>query len=331
MLTTTAQTVPRTVIAEPNLIIRAEPKTDGKPINSIPFLGSVSVYEEPRLKDTINDQPNEWRLIEYEGTKGYVWGQYLSYRKIPHDSERNKEYRIMYEGAHCGDINYDPNLNWYGLYKTPDEEIYQLQKVEAQLKLIESVSRSNWEKEGFEYGQEYILKTDKEDKSIILIGTKTTLTEGMRKGKENQHGFLFPEQILDMSIAKNITLAIRAKIEAYYDSLSNSITKRYELEVSSSKFQYSQQGRTFYTQDITNCIPFIEGTGRRNALYKNPLLKWYGDIDGDNQVDFIISSALMQDTGGSGVAATLFLSSEAEADEFVSCVDIHIFPSGCNG
>lgn len=329
MLTTAAQTDTRTVIAEPNLIVRAEPKVDGKPINSIPFSSSITVYEEPRLKDTINGNPNEWRLIEYQGTKGYVWGQFLSWRKIPEDLKR-KKFRVSYEGSFCGEVNYDPGLTWYGIYETSNSEIFTLEKVKINFKLIEAFPRSQWEAEGFTDGQDYILETSNSKKSVFLIGSKSPLKEGEIVGKSNDQGFLYPEQILDMSLGK-LTLAIRAKVEASIDHSDNSIKKQYELEVGRSKYEFGQLQIPNTVQNITSSIPLIEGTGRINALYKNPLVKWYGDIDGDNKIDFLISTRLMQDTGGADAALILFLSSEAEENEFVKKADEYNYYGGCNG
>lgn len=328
-----------TVIAQPNLALRVNTNKNSELLASMPFGAIVRAYWDNVVKDTINGVHGQWKLVEYNQLKGYAWDPYLSMQRIASDKLFNTDFRIMEEGTFCAELNYSSDLYWYGLYTTDSKETQELLNVNINLIFQQTLKKDDKEKYfGNDFEIDFQLSTDNKKKSVFLIGSKEPLKVGKIKGflfeKESYSNnkpyiFLYPEQIKNLEI-DNMELAIRAKEEVYItDSSKYIITKFYELELAKDENAYYSYN-DFFTQNISKDIPHMSSPAFRHCIYKNPKIVWYGDLDGDKKIDFIINSFMMADHGGVDTNYILFLSSKADGKNFVKKV-AHFMLWGCYG
>lgn len=318
------------VIAQPHLNMREKPNKNSEIIAQIPFWKKVEIYDGNNYIDTVNGITGYWYKAKYDNKEGFVWSQYLGNFYLSDDTIVNIDFQILHEGYKCSGFNYSPELNWYGLYKTEDSTKQELLKVELQF--IFKNTTSEEEKNKYfkdEYGADLIVKTNREKESLLIIGAYQPLKEGTISGilfgqyeynSEHQPNFLYPEQIKDLTLPTTNTLAIKAKVEAEIaDTLKLKTATHYEIELASTVHDYYSYDK-HTTQNISNDIPFMRNHPSIHSIYKTPKIIWYGDIDNDGKIDFLIKSTYMQDTCGAETYTILFVSSSADKGNFVKKV-----------
>jgi hypothetical protein len=310
-----AQRWPGYVLAEPSLNLRDNPSSNSNVITSIPYGTYIKVHPDiSHITDTVNGVIGKWFPIEFEDQKGYVWGEFITYNK-----NLILNYGLLLLGQDGS--NYNPSLNWYGLYKSKDG-FSRLEKVKIDLK----------EQYNDMYGNRpNRVMIDSEDNPLFLYGTKENLVDGEISGislkpkfnenwdradydRQLDESFLYPEEIKSLSLAGVANnLWIKAKDRPYFDSVNNRINTQYELEVTdtpskiyNSYFNSSKNN----IQTITTDFP-INAPASKCVTYKNPIIYWYGDLDMDKKTDLILSFTTMAETEGE-TTLVLFLSSEAE-------------------
>ncbi len=104
------------VISKNGLKIRSEPNTKSQSLVSVPYWAKVNVCWVDQGKDTIDNICGNWRMVEYQNYRGYMFDGYLV--SVDSTYENNNDFRIFLEGRHCAYPNYDPDLFWYGIYET---------------------------------------------------------------------------------------------------------------------------------------------------------------------------------------------------------------------
>lgn len=65
------------VTATSGLIIRERPDVSSVSVGSVPYHGKVKVLDGNEVVGEVNGVKGYWYMIEYNGTKGYVWGKFL--------------------------------------------------------------------------------------------------------------------------------------------------------------------------------------------------------------------------------------------------------------
>jgi hypothetical protein len=339
------------VFAEPCLNIREKADNSSKIVGCIPFFSIINV--SPNLDDAENQyeriDAEKWYSINHKGHKGYVLGKYLvdrRYFSVVKADKYNNDVRILLEGEQCGDVNYSPELYWYGIYPTDKDNQQELRKVKITIKTPNTfIKEKKTINEANAIGDNdfFIIETDVKKKSLFLIGINNPLSEGMINGfhtfkyidsppyqyyfvDREKAEFLYPEQIKSLEVANCLPLFVKAKDSAYIDDPKKlTIKKRYEIEVA-KEFSFFRQEES---QNLTMDIPEVYKTSFHEdiynkvlalAAYKNPLLVWYGDIDQDKKVDLLFFSHNMAEGGGIAFYLTLFISSKANDNNFVKKV-----------
>ncbi|MCP4217942.1 MAG: SH3 domain-containing protein [bacterium] len=339
------------VLAQPGINIREKPDIHSRVVGSIPF-GKVVRGPVTGIDDTVGEFTSRWYQVRYKGISGYVWGRYLSLEgTLSRGTEPIADVCILREGAFCGSFPYSPGLTWYGLYPTDKPHLQELKKID--LAVIFSTTLSLEERAAYNDKGKYqdlvgnleahgfIVETGIEKRSLFLIGSREPLRTGLCNGyysgdlrqlfyepKESQ--FIYPEQIRSFKLANGKGVAIKAGEEAYInDTQPPTIRKRYELELVASRDEFFKY-EPYHSRNITELIPFHGAPAFRHAIYKNPVIVWYGDVDGDGKVDLLFYSCMMNDTGGATCAFTLLLSSKAAAGDFIGKVAQFVW-GGCYG
>ncbi|MBN1472972.1 MAG: SH3 domain-containing protein [Syntrophaceae bacterium] len=339
------------VFAEPCLNIRENAHNSSKIVGCIPFFSIINV--SPNLDDA-EDQYNridagKWYSINYKGRKGYALGEYLvdaRYFPVVKAGKYNNDVRILLEGEDCVEVNYSPELNWYGVYPTEKENQQELKRVKITIKTPNTfIKEKKTLNEANDIGDNdfFIVETDVKKKSLFLIGIRNPLSEGMINGfhkfeyidsspyqyyavDREKAEFLYPEQIKFLEVSNCLPLFVKAKAAAYIDDPKKlTRKKRYEIEIAKDSSCFSSSK----SQNLTMDIPEVYKTSYyedrddkilAHAAYKNPLLAWYGDIDQDKKVDLLFFSHNMAEGGGIAFYLTMFLSSKAEGHNYVKKV-----------
>lgn len=325
------------VLAHPSLSLRSGPSLDSDVIEQIPFFTKVAATRFKEIPDTIGNVVSSWREVYYQGKVGYSWGYYLRHLWPAPNEDYNKEYRVLKEGQACSSMYYLGGMNWYGLYPTEDETKQELIKLDLEIIFPNMLIKEA--REEFRYDLEGgIIKTGLDKKSTLLIGSKHELEIGVVEGNllnidyENRFtpldSFLYPEEQKMLSISDDRIFMKAKETHIVKDSSDCSIERCYELEIADNPRNF--RGFQEFFQSLTSDIPHMCEPARKHASYRSPRIVWYGDLDRDDKVDFIIRSMQMADKGGTSTHFLLFLSSEAEDGKLVKKVAEFIF-GGCYG
>jgi len=323
-----------TVLSQTGLNMRAQPDPNSPVVTTIPFGTEIDADFSKEVSDRINGFAGVWYPVSYKGYTGYVWSQYLGSITIPKQGIINNDYRLIEEGAHCGELNYMPDLHWYGIFETNKPGIQELKKVRINL-IIKSTLNEEERRLIFEesFGNaDFLIKTDSDRKSVFLIGSKEPLDEMQfnAKGAGNIgfSGFLFPEQKESFFIPGYEELELKAKEVNYIiDSSNCALERKYELELSN----FSQGVNLKQAQNLTTQIPAMKFSASKHASFLSPKIIWWGDIDHDRKFDLLIYSDQMRESGDNLGFLILFLSSGAEKDQIVRKVAEWVFKSSCEG
>jgi len=283
------------VISKNGLNVRTEPDINSKTIMSIPYWENVKVCQEKYSTDTINDIVGNWLKIADEDISGFVFNGFL----IDADTIllKNKDIRILVENIFCAPPNFDPKLNWYGLYEHG--------KIDTLIKVDVTIRRITINEEGKLENNDIIIETNNNKQAILLIGTKDTLTEKIAFWNNkvvHKSDFLYPGEIFRIqgyhrTFELNAIGTVKDNIDCYKKFAD------YRLLLS------ERIGKSYPTQDLMKDITY---RGECTSLE----LKWCGKIDNDNIPDLILTTGSTQ-----MITIYLFLSSKAKKNDFIKKVD----------
>ena len=68
-----------TVKAQSGLSIRDQPTTSGTLLKTAPDKAKLTVIDNDAAQDIIDGKKGSWYKVEYLGTTGYAWGNYIDY------------------------------------------------------------------------------------------------------------------------------------------------------------------------------------------------------------------------------------------------------------
>ena len=323
-----------TVLAPSGLNIREKPNQNSSISTTIPFGTEVKADFSKMIPATINGFTGGWVPVAYEGKDGYTWSQYLAEITIPRQENINNDFRVIQEGAFCGELNYMPDLTWYGIYKTNKPGIRELKKVEIEV-VVKSTLKED-EKEAY-FGEDnsnadFLIKTNSDRNSLFLIGSKKPMEEIQFYGDGSEtignSGFLYPEQRKTVFFTGYDELEIKAK-EAIYitDGAKCTFERKYELELSG----YDKSRSSKLTHNITKDIPYAGAPASSHAGFQAPRIILCGDIDNDHKLDLLIYGDQLKESGDNMGFLILFLSSGAENNQLVRKVSEWAFKASCEG
>ena len=312
---------PHTVMAVSGLNLRDKPSLESKVLKKLPFgsvIYSVAIHAGPDQmdnwykKDTINGVIGHWIDAELKKDKieGFVFSPYVYYGEIIDNKLDENTIRFSQEGFGCGEVDFHPKLDWYGLYKRDNK--YYLEEIEIDLIL----SKLNYDKEFQDFiGEDeegVMLKTNKAESSQFIIGTKKNLKPGniaslfqveeTDYNPSDKNGFLYPEEKMNFHYeSRNYELRAFEKINI--DSTDYQLERKYELEFSIYDSKHQKILNQKFSQDLMFCCD-----AKMHAQYQTPQIYWVGDINSDKILDLILYQHTM--TEGCGVCWThsLFLS-----------------------
>lgn len=287
------------VISKNGLFIRSEPNIKSQSLFSVPFWGIVDVCWVEQGYDTINNIGGQWRKVKYQNVTGYMFDGYLTYS----DStvEKQKEFRFMREGFICSLANFDPELNWYGLFETKSGD--------SLIKVDVVIRKPNLD-DHLELPTSIICETNLSHsiKSKFLIGARNPLREGMVNCQSLEESiFLYPGQTHSLFGGRNEEVFFNSiKIGAIGNVIENIQVPRIE----NYGLQLVDPYNGYKSQDITEFFTYQGNYLNKQNIY------WYGDIDGDKSVDIVFLFF-----GNELASFTMLLSSISNNDQFVIKVD----------
>jgi hypothetical protein len=307
-----------TVMSEVGLNLYKNTNFESELIATIPFGGIVYsthlLYSTENFKarykySEIDGVKGYWVDANYNDKTGYVFSPYIYHGNNIITLPKENQIRVTQEGICYGEMDYHPDLNWYGLYF--DSEAFFLKKVNVTMYL--NKVHGNEIFRGYECVEKesILLKADQAIKSIFLFGTQNELHEGKivhtyynpKPTYGTTEGFLFPEQTIDLPYRK-FNNYLRAYESVIVDSSYN-YTKHYQLE-------YVMKDRTYRDNPeiITNLNEplFISHSAKDHCRYLTPKLYWAGDINNDDVLDLIIYRHGMVKHGGTFWSYTLIQS-----------------------
>jgi hypothetical protein len=246
----------------------------------------------------------------------------------------NSDFMVLKEGAYCGELNIDPDLQWYGVYNTGIPGTTELKKTEIVLIMKSNLNEVDAKEVFGEDGlnADYLVGTCSDVSSVFLVGSKEPLEEIRISSKNFEEtctsGFLYPEQKESIFIPGFDELLIIARENFNVpDSSICSIERNYEIEISN----YNQGNRTRTSQNITKDIPYTGSPASLHASHQTPRIIWCGDIDNDHTFDLLIYSDQIRESGDNMGYLVLFLSSKADPGLVMKKVTEWAFMVSCGG
>jgi len=100
------------------LNVRSEPNKESKVIGKLKKNTLVKVISQTNKYEEINGIKSNWKKIQFEKTEGFVFSGYLSENSIIHT--QSDTFDIVFDMYY--DLEYNPNLNWYGVFSTSKGE-----------------------------------------------------------------------------------------------------------------------------------------------------------------------------------------------------------------
>jgi len=298
---------PYTVTAPSGLSLRDGPGTDFDRISIIPFNETVLVnlslvdYEQ---QDTVGEEMGTWYPVTYDGQEGYLFSSYLKYGHLFEPANVaeniNHDYRIVIPGIRMGSLNYDPNLHWYGLYKSPNDEQspLQIKKVNPQLDL--DPFSIDEEVEYIDSGEDVSLDADVGDNYLLLmIGTRAAVTFDEIKtyyndhyGEHNWGRPIYPnEQLLFWEASPSERYYLSGVQDVNYSELAGMEVLEYELGISknASPGRYQDYLDQSVSRELYEIWEADEGVEKYTPTeyYYHPRLFWQGDVNDDGAPDLL--------------------------------------------
>ena len=308
------------VVASPYVNVRKGPSEDSTLIGRIPFMTEINKIKIITYWE--NGESFEWSRIEIDGKEGYIDKKFL--RVFVRPSKLLPDCQFLNEGEAQGIINFKPELNWYG--------VYSIDKHNRILKKI-NISIEFPTKKDYEYDPDFKIVTDQKESSMLLLGSKLLLKEGVLKDsilttdydREKSHfEYIFPGKRMEYQLSGGTPITFIGQVdsvlvEAYGKKV---FEKQYKLKMTYEKLNETPSSIRKW-QVISKVIPGAE----KAIFYERPknnyfqryyvFLHWIGDLDGDNKLDFIMDSGDNREACDQWHTSTLFLSSWAEKGNLV--------------
>lgn len=300
------------VIAPSGLRMRSKPSTQSAVVVTVPYDSLVIACTETFGAFNTKDAKGYWRFVQYKEHQGFMFDGYLIPRNRPGQKRisslpNSKEEALVQQSIdsaeekvipppptavlppvdftlatetynYCGGVEaLNPGLNWYGIYPPdPLSSEYRMEKVNVMIVLSQQRMSEK---------MEFDIRTDREEKSIFLIGSAKPLDRGtvLYLTEEMQNTLplsLYPGQsgaIFARSAAEspqNIQLEALGSVTAGGDcpTLTN-----YQLLIATHIGQEKVQ------QDVSSMVRMTDACGV-------PELLWFGDINADGYADALWAS-----------------------------------------
>lgn len=295
------------IIAQSGLNMRTEPRLKSRVVTTVPYDSSLLACKNTEGSLTVDGITGYWRKATYRGAVGYMFDGFMEVvevnpqmPKLKWDSSKTitatdtpapvkksetaeekgstykfkpRQFQFLTEAYnYCGDVEkIDPGLLWYGIYPADAEQgevYYRIQPVELEVVLSRSKVGDS--------GMEFDIQTDRDERSIFLIGTNRLLGHDTLSIEDNDQQLrytgrrIFPGQQLSLGNGK----------DALKLSATGSVTKPGDCpELKNYKLSVSQGENS---QDLTKLLTMGD--------CGMPEIFWYGDLSGDGTPEIIFVS-----------------------------------------
>jgi len=296
------------VIAQSGLNIRAQPSLGAEVLIKAPYLSElVYLSRESFGRDTIGELKSfirhhnpqgvlvetdvplagDWVKVKYQGKTGYTFNAYLGPNQ---DRPKSSDYFVISPGENCGDAFFDlTKYHCYGIYESGDQT--EIREVKASYVVQETGI-------GF---LAPLLTTEENHGLKLVIGSKRVLPTYSSDFTLNNYTAVWPRSSED----KPVDACGMFSVEKVIDTLSNGFDKA-----------------------LKNLGSFTLGTRKQLVLEEyftsNISVIGCGDLDGDDQVDYIIRCTVDEPS-----RKMLYLSSKAKEGEILGLACEEFFGYCC--
>lgn len=324
-------TVYYTVIAPSGLSLRNDyGLEDTKKIDIIPFGTKITIkgdyneiYDEDMM-ETIDGRPGYWFKTKYNGKEGYVFSGYLKYGDLYLPStEINKDYRVIFPGERCDAINYDPELNWYGLIYDTENRISKLQPIEVNFDYSYDSMDMDMSYAGI---GDFVNVGNTQKKNFLLyIGTrnpinvdhidfeKSYFSEPNASGYVNWGRFVYPYERLEIAKVNNFPYYLTGHEIARSEENSVQVNRHYKLYLSTNNYGIELTRKD--TVDVTRELHDYDFHAY-HLPYRGIKVLWQGDLNADGFPDLIFHTPYNSEGCGGSIFFHLMLS-EKKGDKFI--------------
>ncbi|MCV9388884.1 SH3 domain-containing protein [Reichenbachiella ulvae] len=251
--------------------LRDQPSLEGKKIAVIPFWEPVAICTINAKEATIDGVWGSWVKARYKQMEGYVFDPYLAKSEV--FAGDDPDYRLSLEHDGCGRTDFDPTLNWYGIYEEGEQYI---------LKSVEINMERDSQSEGIP------MHTNLPQESVFLIASKTPLQTNQSLGKINPQsetcmgcGRLYPGQTRRIFLQKEKGIISHKTLNAI-GTVNSIVCEEYTHCLDIENYQLRCSELNYDQSSHQNLSPIIyQG---KNSLAE---LVWYGDLNSDNELDLI--------------------------------------------
>ena len=280
------------VIATSGLNIRSTASLTASIVGYVPFGAKLNIEDDIHYgKDTLAStytihydggesyEPilsGYWVKVRYKDLEGYVFSTYLFYDMPEEEEDFNQSYVLLFEGTDCYDnVRYNKDWYWYGLYQ------------EGSKAVLREVKLSFFTEET-ELGAFLGITTNKDQASVYIIGSEKPI---QNRVLQSSNHIDYSQQFFDAEGEANVELLDQAG-----------------LSIVRPKGEY-EWGFNLIVKDEEGARQLLNPED--SDFYYPSGIDWYGDLDGDGKMDYIIHY-------GEKVSQTiLYLSSAAKEGELV--------------
>ncbi len=330
-----SDTLEFTVIAPSGLSLRSAPSLDAKRLSIVPFGTSVEtigewheVFDED-LVEIIDQRQGYWIETHYQGQMGYLFSGYLKFGPLylPSVDGINRDFRITIPGERCESINYDPALNWYGMYHDPSSGTIKVKTVKLQIQTgqhtIEDLDMAY-----AEIGDFLDVKAEEKDSFLLFFGTRTPINPNRIAHQQdyfNSHHinhwdqkgkFIYPYEHLPLYASETLPYYLASEEEVIVGDNAHGdepiIDRRYHIYLTNQPNQ--RGGKNDPAVYLTKELGLEHSYA--HFYYSGPRLLWKGDINLDGFPDVIFYTPYMSEGCGGSIGYQLLIS-EKVGEKFI--------------
>jgi hypothetical protein len=290
-----------------HLEIRELPSENSRIIGRLEYNEIIIAKTKDVHDDSAYGMSGEWVEVQYQNKKGFIFDAFLV--PVQKSNDVNGDFRILFEGKRKSWLNYDPGLIYYGMYSEGNNQ-RSLRKVELNLKC-----RS--------YGT-CDVSTNFNKKSIILIGSKMPLREGILKDYffPKQGLFLHPGQYKTFFSGGSNPFCIQAIAEEKNSQNNNDVAYNLKLMMNARFPVIDKDSSEYLMEHVLGATSLDVETA---TAYSTPALVWAGFLDGDKLPDFIFNTKIGIESCSKGSLYSLALSTPAKGKMLVKVAGISEF------
>lgn len=283
------------VIATTGLNLRMSPSLTSEVLAVIPFGSKVDIIDDQYYGfDTLGTSyevffsseesftpkvGGYWVKGRFNEQVGYLFSAYLDWDHNAVDQVFNRDVALLFEGVNCSsNYRYDPSWHWYGCYKENGALVLKKIKLSFFLTLDEMTG--------------FGISTNIKAPSYFIIGSKVALPKTILEGTcyshvEGQSGYLY-DHGSGLGINQSI---LQASGLEFFKNPANDWDNLLLLRGKNNKEQILNPSKLQLSSPMS--------------------ILWHGDLDGDNETDYIINF------GEESSQTVLYLSTHAGKGEVV--------------